>query len=201
MPSLSLTKKAIDQFEYDGDGKSRDFRWDTRLPGFGVRIYPSGRKAFVISYRFAGRKHLMTLGTYGHLTLDQGRDLAKQKLADLIGGEDPLAERKRDARAKTIGELCTLYLERHAPRKKSAVDDRRRISKHIQPRWKNHAIKGITRAEIADFHHELGLRAPYEANRILALIRKMLNLARQWGIVEEGWPNPASGFQLYPEKS
>jgi integrase len=127
--------------------------------------------------------------------------LAKQKLADLIGGEDPLAARKRDARAKTIGELCTLYLERHAPRKKSAVDDQRRIKNYILPNWKSHSIKAITRAEIADFHHELGLRAPYEANRVLALLRKMLNLARQWGLVEEGWPNPVSGIQHHPEKS
>ena len=52
---MRQTKKAIDSFQYEGDGKSRDVRWDSSLPGFGVRIYPTGQKSFVLSYRFKGR--------------------------------------------------------------------------------------------------------------------------------------------------
>jgi len=78
--AAKLTKRAIDELIYAGDGTSRDVRWDALLPGFGVRVYPSGKKAFVLSYREAGRKRLMTLGAYGPLTLDQARDRATLNL-------------------------------------------------------------------------------------------------------------------------
>ena len=50
MPSIRLNKRTIDAFRCEGKDGSRDVRWDTALPGFGVRIYPTGRKAFLISY-------------------------------------------------------------------------------------------------------------------------------------------------------
>ena len=71
---MHLTKRKIDSFEYEGQNGSRDVRWDDRLPGFGVRIYPNGKRSFVLSYRCHGRKRLMVLGPYGVLTLEQARD-------------------------------------------------------------------------------------------------------------------------------
>jgi hypothetical protein len=76
MMAERLTKRAIDAFTYTGDGISRDVQWDASLSGFGVRIYPSGKKAFVLSYREAGRKRLLTLGAYGPVTLEQARQQA-----------------------------------------------------------------------------------------------------------------------------
>ncbi len=67
---MKLTKSQIDRFHYEGDGKSRDVRWDSTVSGLGLRIYPTGRKAFVLSYRDPQRrKRLYTLGEYGPLTL------------------------------------------------------------------------------------------------------------------------------------
>src|SRR3569832_2344227 len=68
---MKLTKRAIDAMQYEGDGTSRDVRWDDELRGFGVRVYPSGQKAFVLSYRAQGRKRLMTIGAYGVQTVDR----------------------------------------------------------------------------------------------------------------------------------
>ncbi len=73
-----LTKRAIDSFRYRGGW---DVRWDDDVPGFGIRLYPSGKKAFVLSYRASGRKRLMVLGRYGaDLTLDQARERAQKHL-------------------------------------------------------------------------------------------------------------------------
>jgi len=198
---LKLTKKAVDEFKYEGDGTSRDVRWDSLLPGFGVRIYPTKQKSFVLSYRFQGRKRLLTIGRYGPLTLDQARDRARRHLASIIDGRDPLAARRAEAQGATMAELCTAYLERHAVRKRSASDDRRRIERYILPRWNKVKVESITRAEVANLHHKIGQRAPYEANRVLVLIRKILNCARQWGFVSETYVNPASGISFHPEKS
>ncbi|MDX1400328.1 MAG: site-specific integrase [Kiloniellales bacterium] len=198
---MRLTKKIIDGLQYQGDGNSRDVRWDTVLPGFGVRIYPTGQKSFVLSYRIQGRKRLLVIGRYGRLTLDQARDRARRHLASIIDGLDPLAVRKAESQGATMADLCAAYLERHGTRKRSVKDDRRRIERYIKPRWNKTKVQSITRAEIANLHHKIGQRAPYEANRVLALIRKMLNSAREWGFVAETYVNPASGISFHPEKS
>ncbi len=71
----NLTKRALDAFRYRGGW---DVRWDDQIPGFGVRIYPTGKKAFVLSYRAEGRKRLMVLGRYGaDLTLEEARTKAR----------------------------------------------------------------------------------------------------------------------------
>ena len=44
-----LTKRFIENLAAEG---SRDlWVWDTELPGFGVRVKPSGVKAYVLQYR------------------------------------------------------------------------------------------------------------------------------------------------------
>jgi integrase len=143
----------------------------------------------------------MTLGQYGPLTLNQARDMAQQRKAEVIEGRDPLEARRSAAGASTVGELCHVYLERYAVHKRSAAEDRRRIQQHILPRWTNRKVESLKRAEIAEAHHKIGQKFPYEANRRLALLRRMLNLARQWGFVDEGWPNPATGIPMHPERS
>ena len=92
---MKITKKFIDNFRYKGDGVSQDIRWDDQLSGFGIRLYPTGKKSFVLSYRFKGRKHIMTVGKYGVLTLDQGRAKAKVLLVSIDQGGNPLYERKK----------------------------------------------------------------------------------------------------------
>ena len=198
---MKLTKKAIDRMRYKGDGQSRDVRWDGQLSGFGVRIYSTGRKAFVLSYRSKGRKRFLTLGTYGVLTLEQARDKARSLLGDVIDGKDPLQERQKEARGKKIKDLCAAYLERHAkPHKKSWKTDESRITNYILPAWKEIKINAITKADVAALHHKVGRKTPVEANRIHALISIMFELARQWGFVDEGHINPCRDIKLFKEK-
>lgn len=199
MKAAKLTKRAIDDLVYAGDGASRDVRWDASVPGFGVRVYPSGKKAFVLSYREAGRKRLMTLGAYGPITLDQARDQAKLNLGELVKGNNPLDQRKERAKAKTIGDLCNEYLIRYAPSKKSYKDDQRYIEKYVLPRWRAIRIDSLKRSDIADLHHSFVSRAPYAGNRLLALLRRMLNLAKLWGFVGDDFSNPATGIPLHKE--
>src|SRR4029077_14444759 len=47
-------------------------------------------------------------------------------------------------------------------------------------------------------HGELGRTAPYQANRALALLRKMFNLALGWGVFLG--ENPATGIRFHPEE-
>src|SRR5438105_4348578 len=114
-----LTKQKIDNMTYGGGW---DVRWDAELTGLGLRVYPSGKKSFVVSYRTKGaarRKHLMVLGPYGVLTLKQARDMAKGVLAGVIQGNDPLTARRQAGRSSKMVEVLEAYIERYAkPHKK-----------------------------------------------------------------------------------
>ncbi|MEA3277975.1 MAG: tyrosine-type recombinase/integrase [Pseudomonadota bacterium] len=198
---MKLTKRTLDAATYQGEGNARFVLWDDELPGFGCRIYPGGRKAFVLSYRTQGRKRLMTIGTYGAWTVDKARKAARSHLASVETKEaDPLEERQKAARGETVRDLCGAYMERHGNAKKSGADDKRRIGRYILPAWGNLKAAAIKRADVASLHMKIGKRAPYEANRVLALLSKMFELARRWGFVPEGHPNPARDIDRFKEQ-
>ena len=197
---MKLTHRTIDEAEYGGAlfaGKpSRFVLWDEAISGLGLRIFPSEKKSFVLSYRSDGRKRLMSLGRYGVLTLDQARRKARKFLAQADEGIDPLEEkRKRNRelrRAHTVADLCDAFLERHARRiKKTWREDQRRIEKHIKPRLGSLRLKKLTREHVDQLYREVGSQAPYEANRVIALLSAMIRLAPEWGFLPEGHPNPA----------
>lgn len=197
---MKLTKRVIDTAAYQGAGNARCVLWDSEVPGFGLRIFPSGKKAFLLSYRVQGRKRLMTIGTYGVLTLDQARTNARALLAKVeTESADPLADRRRDAQGETLRDLCTAYMERHGNAKKSSSEDQRRIDKHLLPVWGSLKVRAITQADVAALHAKIGKTRPYEANRTLALLSKMFELARRWGFVPKDHSNPARDIDRFKE--
>jgi hypothetical protein len=73
--------------------------FDAELPGYGVKITPSGRKVFLVQYRFppgrAGRIRRYTIGSYGDgLTPDQARNIAIRVKGKIAAGIDPVSERE-----------------------------------------------------------------------------------------------------------
>ncbi|MGB5830962.1 MAG: site-specific integrase [Thiohalocapsa sp.] len=198
-----LTKRRIDAAIYTGIDNARCMLWDDDPPGFGVRVFPSGKRSFVLSYRVNNRKRLLTIGAYGALTLEQARKAARAELARIeTGGPDPLEERKRAARSETVADLCAAYLERYAkPHKKSWPDDERRINARILPAWGSLKARAVRRTDVAALHSIIGTKEgkPYEANRTRELVGKMFELARRWGHVPEDHRNPAQGIDDYKE--
>lgn len=198
---MKLTKKNIEEFVYEGPPPRRDVRWDDDVSGLGIRIYPSGKKSFLISYRVNKRKHLLTLGNFGILTLDQARKMARQELVKVLNGINPLETRRQSSKDQNMTTLCEAYLSRYARiHKKSWREDERRLNKHVIPKWGTHTIKSIGRNDIALFHAQMGKTAPYEANRILRLLSKMFDLASQWGFLDEGHPKLTKNIRLFKEE-
>ncbi len=197
---MALTKRTIDSLTYAATDGQRQVKWDDELSGFGVRVYPNGKKAFVLSYRIAGRKRLMTIGGYGQYTVDEARKLARKHLVGVDAGIDPLEERQKDAQGETVKDLCGAYIERHAKlNKRTWQEDERRIERFIVPAWGSRKAKAITGTDAAALHSKIGKTAPYEANRLLALLSKMFELAARWGFVPKGFPNPARGVARFKE--
>jgi hypothetical protein len=83
--------------------------WDNHVPGFGVRVMPSGRKSFVLQYRAGRRSRRMVLGYVGIVTPEQARGIAIQHSAALRQGIDPLAERDGGRDAVTVKEFAARF--------------------------------------------------------------------------------------------
>lgn len=198
---MKLTKSRIDKIKYKGEKNSRCVHWDDDIKGFGLRVYPSGRKAFILSYRLNRVKRLLTLGDFGTLTVENARKLAKKKLLDVENGIDPIAEKyKKDESAK-VSELCHVYLEKHAKiHKRSWKEDEKRINRVILPAIGKRTISSIVRHDVSKIHEQVGKTGKYEANRILALLSVMFEFARKEGYVSDSHPNPAKGITKYKEE-
>lgn len=114
MPRRQITKRAVDSLRATG----RDyFVWDRDLPGFGVRVRPSGAKSCVVQYRAGrGRKapsRRMTIAAVAKLTPDEARSLAKGVVGDVARDDDPAADRTRKRREMTVREVAALYVADH----------------------------------------------------------------------------------------
>ena len=76
--STRLTKRVVDTIPTDRER----IVFDSDLPGFGVRVLPSGLKSFIVQYRNGeGRTRRLALGTYSEaFTVDQARKRATAEL-------------------------------------------------------------------------------------------------------------------------
>ena len=82
----SISKRTVDGLSV-GD-KDAVF-WDRQLSGFGVRVYPSGAKVYVVQTRALGKSKRVTLGRHGVISADQARRKAAMIIARIKAGEDP----------------------------------------------------------------------------------------------------------------
>ena len=193
-----LTKRTVDAIEPQA---TEFFIWDESIPGFGLRVMPSGRKSFVVQYRAGRRPRRMSLGPSTVLTCDQARTRAITIIAAVKNGEDPAADRAAKRNAATVSDLAERFDKEHiAVRLKAstAKEYRGNLRRFILPALGRLAVPEITRADVAKFHHDLR-HFPYQANRCLEVISKMFVLAEMWGLRPDG-SNPRKHIRKYPEE-
>jgi integrase len=214
-----LTKRTVDALLPRPE--SDLFAWDTELRGFGVRVKPSGTKTFLIQYRNQeGRTRRCVIGQFGALTVEIARGLAQKKLASVVDGRDPSAERRAAREGMTITEVCDWYLaeaeagrllgRNRRPIKPSTVaGDRGRIETHIKPLIGTRVISGLKLADIERLQADIAggktarTKRPGRggqtsggagvAGRAVGTLRSLLNHARRLGLIDD---SPANGVRI-----
>jgi integrase len=154
-----LTKQFVDKV---ATGKGvRTLFWDDSLKGFGLVVQPSGIKTYLVNYRIGGRLQRQIIGRHGVLTPDQARELARQVLAQVAAGEDPVAKKRAQRIAGiTIAELADIYLTEGPalkPNKKASswATDCSNIGRHIKPLLGDRSARELTQAEVAKFQADV----------------------------------------------
>jgi len=80
MPHLKMLDRSV-QALAPGANQVDYFDTDGKLPGFGIRVSPSGTKTWFIIYRAGTRTRRLSLGRYPVLSLADARAKAKEALA------------------------------------------------------------------------------------------------------------------------
>ncbi|SFR47851.1 tyrosine-type recombinase/integrase [Litoreibacter janthinus] len=198
MPQLKLSKSIVDHLAAE---KADVVFWDDSLPGFGVRVKPTGIKTYIIQYRnrTSGRSRRKTIGRHGPLLgFQAARTIARGYLADVMRGGDPVAEAHITRAAPTIRDLAEDYLSKHAVPKKrpnSVKNDRVMLDRFILPSLVKYKVCEVRHQDVQVLHNSM-CETPYQANRTLSLLSKMFELSVRWGWRPD---NPARGVEKYYE--
>src|SRR5947208_3042947 len=176
-----LTKRTVEALRV----RATDYiAFHAELPGFGVRVMPSGKRFFLVQYRRHGRTRRVMLGQFGPLTAEVARGRAFILLAQThSGGSDPAAERDALRQSLTVEQLGARFLKEHvAVRCKPTTQSeyRRSVELFIDRFFGKQRILSVTTADVAELHGSLS-HIPYQANRTLGVLSKMMNLAEIWG--------------------
>ncbi len=194
-----ITKRSVESIT---PSARAEFLWDTALPGFGVKVTPRGARIYVLQYRHGGRARRYTIGRHSvDVTAEEARGEAERLRGLVRTGHDPAGERAAMRAIPTLAELAESYMAEHVPKKKkasSAAEDRRNLDNHILPAFGKRKINDITRADVSRWHGAMRGK-PIAANRCLALMSKMFNLADEWGLCTDG-ANPTRRIEKYPER-
>ncbi len=198
MAKDKLTKRFVEGL----DKREKDYIiFDTELPGFGIRVMPSGKRFFLIQYRRHGRTRRVMIGQFGPVTAEIARKEAIRMLGDVRGNDgDPAAVRDRERQSATLNELGARFLKEHVAvrcKPSTQAEYKRCVELFINPFFGKQRVRSVTTADVAEMH---GAHAhiPYQANRTLGVLSKMMNLSETWGIRDKH-TNPCEDVERYPE--
>jgi len=196
-------KRAVDALE----PRERPYIvFDGQLPGFGVRIMPSGLKTFVLDYRAGagGRsaaKKRLTLGRFGPMTVEQARKAARDALAHIRLGADPHGEKARQRGALTVAGLIDAFLVDHvrAKLKPGTAAWYDVTLARVRDSFGTLKAEALTRSRVAGLHRDMPA-TPSQANRMLAAVSSLYAWADRQGLVPEGHANPGRKIGKYREQ-
>ncbi len=194
MPKRSerkLTKRVVDALSVEKDDA---VFWDRELAGFGVRVYATGRKVYVVQSRGPWGPKRVALGRHGEMSCDEARKTAAGVIDRIKRGEEP--EPGPPEAVPTVAGLAGRFMRDHAEthcKPDTAESYRSYIGNHILPALGGKSLADVGRAEVSALHH--GLRAtPVAANAFLGLLSKMFKMAEAWGLLPPG-ENPCRGLR------
>lgn len=192
------------------------FVWDTLIPGFGLRVRPSGAKSYVYKYRIGARQRWLDLGRHGiEITTEEARAKALAAANQVNAGEDPQLAKEARRKAMFVDELAKLYLSegrasKPDKRESSWATDESRLRRHILPLIGKMRLMDLTRRDIermqakiiaggtsADEKTKVRGRAivrggPLVAAGCVTTLSAMLNWAKARGHIAA---NPAQGIK------
>lgn len=196
---FNFIKSKIDGLPAPPKGK-RVYYYDTKTRGLAVCVTDSGGKTFYVYRRVNGKPERVRLGPYPDLTIEQARRMADDTNGAIARGENPNAKKRQAKAEMTVATLFEKYMEVHAkPNKKSWKSDQDQFDRYLTD-WAKRKLSTVKKDDVRELHATVGKdHGIYAANRLLALVRKLFNFAKDHELFDR--ENPAQGIKLFKEQS
>ncbi len=193
----SLSNRTVDGLR----AEDRDvIYWDRNLPGFGVRVYRTGSKIYLVQGRGPEGSRRVTLGRHGVISAEEARRRGAETLAHIRAGTVPRSGSDGEA-GPTVADLAERYLREYVAvrcKPSTARGYRQVISKHVLPALDRVPLSELESRHVADLHYRLR-KKPRAANEAVGALSRMLNRAEAWGMVPPG-RNPCRRVRKYPTR-
>ena len=175
---------------------------DVGVSGFGVRVYPSGSKVYLVQTRSGGKSRRVTIGRHGLVTAEQARRKAAGVIAAIKAGEEPVLTTSLQANGPTLAEVGERYLrEDVAVRCKptTAGAYQHALNRFLLPAFGSLPLGAIGRDQVASLHYKLH-KTPTMANQVVDTLSRLFVMAEVWGVAPEGG-NPCRFVKKYQKRS
>lgn len=201
--------------------------WDAYTPGFGLRIAAGGARTYCVLRRVNGKKVRRTVGkahigdgppVEGELLLPDARKMARLMLGDLQRGIDVKgvaalrAEQEAEAAstvealieapaARTFAAVATKYFADQSKQGGGKLRSKKELERKVKidlAAWRDLPIDAITRRTVRALIEAKAEKAPVSANRLLALVRRILRWAARKEIIDA---NPATDIDPPTEET
>lgn len=179
------------------------FHWDAILPGFGIRVQPSGKQMYIVQYRERGRTRRRVIGSVMEVDTRTARRRARKLLSDVkvgLGVVDPFAPAEPPP-PPLFAEYAELFWKAHArhwaPR--TQIGNRHLIDRLLIPEFGKVPVTEISRAMVLKWRDGLGER-PGTANRTLPVLSVMMTTAETM-CLRPRRSNPCRNVTRFPTKS
>ena len=193
--AVKLTMRSVEALSATG----RDsVYWDRAVPGFGIRVYRTGRKVYIVQTRGPAGSKRAIVGVHGTLRPEQARRRAIDMIDRIKRGEDAVV--KEPAPEPTVADLAKRYMEAHVEvncRPNTVEGFGRIVRLYIVPELGALPVSGVGRSHVAALHHKMRDK-PYQANQTRDVLAKMFRLAEAWGMTPPR-RNPALSIRRYKE--
>jgi integrase len=192
-----LTDRLVKALEAPAEGYRLEP--DDEVKGFNVRITAANVRSFVVRYRTkTGLQRSYTIGAFPDWKTAAARDEAKRIKRAVDGGGDPVGDERELRAAATVNELANRFEAEVLPRNrpKTRRNYHNQIRTEIRPALGKLKVEAVRFADIDKLHRELSERAPYQANRVIALLSRMFAMAVKWEMRSD---NPCKGIERNAE--
>lgn len=176
--AILLTKRIIENADPD------TILWDAQMPGLGLRTTSKGHRSFIFQYRSrSGGQGRMAVGHFPSLTVDEARKAARQLRTSVDLGGNPSLDRRKVRSAPTVSDYIDYYTGEYAQaralKKQTASEMLYLLNRFVRPTLGRRKMTDIEQADIVRVHGAVRNQvSTYRANKLLAGIRKMFNLAQ-----------------------
>ena len=165
--------------------------WDSRVPGLGVRVRPSGGRSYVLLREQGGRSKRVSLGPASTRTVDEVRRECHARRASPEPKEAPKPLRRVPLFRDFVGgPWKEAHFDRYKPSSRKSA--RNVLARRILPAFGSKPLDRITPAQVRRWFDAFSRTAPGNANNALKLFRQIMNFAITCGHIDA---NPSRGVK------